>query len=292
MHTNDLFDSITKWLKRSFGNNCEFVSHKSLGGGSINDALLMVTSCGEFFVKYNLTENYPLMFESEARGLKLLKDTNTLHIPSVHHVGISGPNTFLILDYIKQGNRAKNYWELFAAKLADLHRVTHDSYGLDHNNYIGSLHQDNHPEHDYFQFLILRRLQPQVRLAYDAHLMTSGDCNAMDRLYKRLPDILPVEQPTLLHGDLWSGNLIVTNDGLPCIIDPSVHYGNRETDIAMTQLFGGFSESFYTLYNETFPLHKGWQQRMEIHQLYYLLVHVNLFGQSYTSQVQSIIRKF
>lgn len=138
----------------------------------------------------------------------------------------------------------------------------------------------------------MERLQPLVKLAYDSGLLDGQDARRMEILYKKLPEILPVEPPSLIHGDLWSGNYMVGNDGNPCIIDPAVYYGHREMDIAMSKLFGGFSPEFYRAYNEEYPMVKGWEKRVELNQLYPLLVHVNLFGEGYNRQVRQILKDY
>ena len=178
------------------------------------------------------------------------------------------------------------------ARLAALHRCSKDFFGLDHNNYIGSLRQFNHQQTSWVNFFIEQRLNVQLKLAIDSGMMDSKWLNEFESLYAKLPAMLPEEKPSLLHGDLWGGNLITDEKGEPCLIDPAVYFGSREADLAMTKLFGGFDDEFYTSYQHTFPLQPGYDKRFDIYNLYPLLVHVNLFGGSYKSAVANILKAF
>jgi fructosamine-3-kinase len=139
-------------------------------------------------------------------------------------------------------------------------------------------------------FFIEERLEKQLKLALSSGKMINSDADLFQRLYSRL-DIIPIEAPSLLHGDLWSGNFMTNADGMPCLIDPAVYFGHREMDLAMTKLFGGFDDEFYEAYNESFPLAAGFEERIDIHNLYPLMVHVNLFGGGYVQQVRGILKK-
>jgi protein-ribulosamine 3-kinase len=264
-------------------NNFSFVS-----GGCINHGGKFQTSEGNFFIKWNDAHRYPKMFEAEAKGLKLLKSTNTLHIPDVVLVDEVDSFQFLVLEWIESAIPTKKFWNILGEQLAALHQHNHLLFGLDHDNYTGSLPQKNTQNKSWIDFFITQRLQSQVELLnIDAALQEK-----FDALYKKLPQLLPSEKPSLLHGDLWSGNLITDNQGMPCLIDPAVYFGNREAEIAFTKLFGGFEQSFYESYNETVPLARGFEDRVDLYNLYPLLVHANLFGGSYLSQVKSIINRF
>jgi fructosamine-3-kinase len=165
-------------------------------------------------------------------------------------------------------------------------------FGLDHENYIGSLTQINSVKSDWLDFYINERLGYQLKMAVDHGKLGSGTVQDFEQFYVFLESFLPSEAPSLLHGDLWGGNLMIGSAGEPVIFDPAVYYGNREVDLAMTRLFGGFSSRFYETYNEEFPLLPGYEDRIDVYQLYPLLVHVNLFGGGYISQVKSILNQF
>jgi protein-ribulosamine 3-kinase len=265
---------------------------RSIGGGSINEACLLVTNTGKYFIKYNSAEAFPGMFEKEAAGLKLLAGSNTIKIPGVIATDNTDEYSYLILEFIESAAPGHNFWINFGKKLADLHQNTSDYFGLDHDNYIGSLIQTNKKHADFIEFFILERIEPQLEQARNKSEFSQSDTRYFHSLYKTLNNIIPPEKPALIHGDLWSGNFMVASDGSPRLVDPAVYYGHREADIAMTQLFGGFKPEFYAAYNQAWAMEKGWRERMDIFNLYPLLVHVNLFGGGYARQVLQIIRQF
>jgi fructosamine-3-kinase len=157
---------------------------------------------------------------------------------------------------------------------------------------MGSLVQYNTPEKSWVEFFVCRRLQVQVALAFDSGHLDKSAVTRFDRFYSRLDQIFSPGKPSLLHGDLWGGNYMVSESGEPCLIDPAVYYGHREVDLAMTTLFGGFSAEFYTGYESHHKLEPGWRERLDIYNLYPLLVHLNLFGSSYLGSVTSILKRF
>ena len=292
MLPDELKSSIETLLSEQKGTQTRINETNPVGGGCINQACRLKTSSGNFFLKYNSAAAYPGMFEKEAVGLKMLSDTHTISIPQVEQHGEAGKYAFLLLQYIETGNAGRNFWNEFGTKLADLHRNTNSFFGLDHDNYIGSLVQKNNPHPDFNSFFILQRIEPLLKEARNKGAFSVSDTRYFESLFRSLHNIIPPEKPSLVHGDLWSGNFLVTPEGSPCLVDPAVYYGHREADIAMSLLFGGFDPAFYEAYNRTWPLEKGWQKRMDIFNLYPLLVHVNLFGGSYAGQVLRIIRQF
>jgi len=292
MLPDELRKSVESTLSTQSEKQVEISEIRSVGGGCINEAFSLKTNAGMYFIKYNSAVAYPAMFEKEAAGLKILADANAISVPKVIASGESGKLAFLILEHIENGTPYRNFWNEFGTKLADLHRNTSDYFGLDHDNYIGSLIQRNKLHPDFFSFFISERIEPQLKEARNKGAFSQSETRYFDSLFKSLPAIIPFEKPVLIHGDLWNGNYMVTLNGSPCLIDPAVYYGHREADIAMTKLFGGFQPEFYHAYNQAWPMEKGWQKRMDIFNLYPLLVHVNLFGGSYAAQVLRIIRQF
>ncbi|RLD39817.1 MAG: ketosamine-3-kinase, partial [Bacteroidetes bacterium] len=200
--------------------------------------------------------------------------------------------SFLILNFIQSAEMQDEFWDDFGQKLASLHRHSQKNFGLDHDNYIGSLSQSNKFHKSWADFFREERLEAQVKLARDNGRMGREMVNTFSRFYAKLDELFPKEPPALLHGDLWSGNFMVNQNGLAVIIDPAVYYGHREMDLAMSQLFGGFDASFYDAYQRNFPLENGWQQRLDYYNLYPLMVHVNLFGGSYLESVKRILVRF
>ncbi|MBA4053187.1 MAG: ketosamine-3-kinase [Marivirga sp.] len=262
------------------------------GGGCINDGGRLNTTAGVFFLKWNESGKFPSMFEAEAKGLNLLRATRAIHIPEVIGYGDVATHQFLLLEFVEQNKPSTDYWNELGHQLALLHKVHDDLFGLAHNNYIGSLRQFNRQNSSWIDFFIGQRLQVQLKIAFDAGLINSSDSRKFDQLYLQLPSLLPEEKPSLLHGDLWNGNILSNKNGSPCLIDPAVYFGNREADLAMTLLFGAFHDDFYTSYAESFPLMSGYRDRVDLYNLYPLLVHLNLFGTQYLSRITAILKTF
>jgi len=264
----------------------------TVSGGSINDAYCLETNHGKYFLKTNEVLRYPNMFNIEAKGLSLLSNTKTIRIPEVTLVDEFENTSFLILEYIESVNPLAQFWKDFGKQMAELHQNTSDNFGLNHNNYIGSLNQQNNLHETWTDFFVNERLNPQIKLAKDSNKIDLTSILKFENLFNNLGEIFPKEKPALLHGDLWSGNFMSDENGDPVIMDPAVYFGHREMDIAMTKLFGGFDTELYEVYNEYYPLEKGWEDRVNICNLYSIMVHVNLFGGGYLEQVKSILSKF
>lgn len=272
--------------------NLTITNFQPLSGGCINNGGKLMTSMGIFFVKWNGALRYPDMFATEARGLQLLRVANAIRIPEVVSTGETDNFQYIVLEFIAQAKPSRTYWTMLGEHLCALHKNTSEKYGLEFDNYIGSLQQRNRKHENWISFFIEERLRSQVELAVTTKKLETDTAKKFELLYKKLPDLLVEETPSLLHGDLWSGNLIVDETGNPCLIDPAVYYGNREAEIAFTKLFGGFGNEFYDSYQSNFPLQKDFESRTDLYNLYPLLVHVNLFGESYGNQVVSILRNY
>jgi len=257
-------------------------------GGDINNAAkITFQNDTQFFIKWNM-KSPPNMFESEAKGLKLLSSENThLVIPEVH---LAHPH-FLILDWIEEVNGNPDAFA-FGKELAKLHKKTDDRFGLSFDNYIGRLPQPNNRHSNWFDFFAIERIEPQIKMGVESGKLARTVLRQVEGLYKNLGRIFPVEKPALLHGDLWSGNYMFTKNDKSSIYDPAVYYGHREMDIAMTQLFGGFPPDFYHGYEDEFPLEPGFETRKPLYNLYPILVHANLFGGTYCRQAEEIIGRF
>lgn len=292
MISNELKKTLEKQLTEIFSSDIKIEKLKSVSGGCINETIKLETNFKTFFLKTNSAKAFPGMFEAEAKGLQLLAKANQIKIPSVILFGEHNDSSFLILEWIELGKRRKDFFEDFGRKLARLHKHTEKYFGLNHNNYIGSLPQNNKLYENGIDFFIEQRLQKQIELANRNNAINNSTIEQFENLFKKLPQIIPNEPPALLHGDLWSGNYMTDQTGVACIFDPAVYYGFREIDIAMTKLFGGFDSEFYSSYNEEFALQKNWKQRVDIFNLYPLMVHVNLFGGGYIEQVKQILRKY
>ncbi len=265
---------------------------QAIGGGDINAACKLTSGLETYFIKYNDAFKYPAMFMVEAMGLNVLKAANELYIPEVIGYGEADKDAFLILEYINQGVKIDNFWHDFGHRLALLHTHTSEYFGLDNDNYIGSLHQSNNKQITWSNFFVEERLLPQIKLARNKGEIRKLTVDRLENFFKYIEELFPKEKPSLVHGDLWNGNYMIAPDGTAALIDPAVYYGHREMDIAMTQLFGGFPKEFYEGYNERYPMEKDWRKRMDYYNLYPLMVHVNLFGGGYLHSVENIINKF
>jgi len=265
---------------------------RELGGGSINQVYFLSTSKGSFCIKFNQAEAFPGMFQAEARGLSLIESSDAIRVPSVIEAVTLTNYSYLLLEYLEPFRKIQDFMVEFGHSLARLHMNTNTDFGLDHDNYIGSLPQQNRWYDDWISFFVEERLGYQISLARKSGLLPYDTMKQFQRLFPRLKSYFPKEKPALIHGDLWSGNFIVSEKGKPCLIDPAVYYGHRETDIAMTTLFGGFSSDFYSSYNEVFPMEQGWKGRMDLYNLYPLLVHLNLFGTGYLRLIYQVLKKY
>jgi len=263
-----------------------------VSGDSINRAYCIETTDGKYFIKLNGKNKYPGMFEAEAQGLNLIANTNTIKTPEVILQDSVDNESFLLLGWIDARRPTAKTSAKLGEQLAAMHRQSAELFGLDADNYMGSLTQSNKRHKTWAAFFAEERLQPMVKIADEKGLLVNKDIAGFEQLYKNLPGLFTEERSSLIHGDLWGGNYVISADEQPYLIDPTVSYGHRELDIAMTTLFGGFSNEFYTAYNEAFPLAKTWQQRIDLWNLYPLLVHLNLFGESYLAQVRDCLREY
>jgi protein-ribulosamine 3-kinase len=286
-------DELNRLIEPLYGAKVE--TSFATSGGSINQTqLLNLTNGQRIFLKQNPSPPTDF-FLAETRGLKLLAQAkNGPRIPKPVAVQ-SGPHpTFLLLEYIENSSEDENFAERLARSLAELHRMSQEHYGLDHDNYIGSTPQKNALEKDGIVFFREQRIDFQRQLARRSGLLPVAIDKKLDSLCDDLGKFLNIsgEKPALLHGDLWSGNYFPDNEGKPCIFDPAVYYGLREADLAMTELFGRLPQKFYDVYQEVFPMNPGYQERKDLFNLYHLLNHLNIFGSSYLSSVQQVVKRY
>jgi fructosamine-3-kinase len=264
-------------------------------GGDINEAFDVTLADGRrVFVKTNARAE-PRLFQCEAHGLEWLRAADAIRVPQVLAVnGLARNETpFLVLERIASASPARDFDEQLGRRLAHLHRAGGTRFGFDEANFIADLPQDNTACDTWAEFYIARRLRPQLRLAIDSGRAPAHWSRDFDRLFARMPELTgPPEPPARLHGDLWSGNVIADEQGAPCLIDPAVYGGHREVDLAMLRLFGGPGARCFAAYDESWPLAPGHADRVRLHQLYPLLVHVNLFGGGYVQSVESALRAY
>lgn len=286
LNANDFVETV---FLQSFGKVPTIGYVQAVSGGCINNAAKIATEWGVFFIKWN--ENAPEdAFEVEVKGLQKLASCN-IPTPQVIATGKIQEKNYLLLEYL-DGYPKPSFWKDLGEKLAFLHQNTNDFFGLEYDNYIGSLKQSNSTDTSGVRFFVERRLKVQAGLAFYNGLVQKSFLERMEKLYEKLPELIPDEKPALLHGDLWSGNVIVHSKGYAVLIDPAIYYGLREAELAFTMLFGGFEKDFYEAYMHHFPLQEGFNERVGLYNLYPLFVHLNLFGGAYLPAIERIINRF
>ncbi len=285
-------NNLNEYFLQTTHTEVDFTNFKFTAGGSINQAGQLSTSQGNYFLKWNDRFKYPGMFAAESKGLALIGQTNTVCTPKILLTGETDLHQFLLLEFLYADTKSKTYWTDLGYQLANLHRISNSTFGLDHDNYIGSLPQRNAVCDSWIEFFVTQRLTPLLQHLTETKNISTDFRQSIEKIFSKLDEIFPPEMPSLLHGDLWSGNAIVNGQGGPAVIDPAVYYGHREAELAFTRLFGGFEKGFYESYCHHFPLEHGFEQRKDVYNLYPLLVHAILFGDSYLGQVKRIIKHF
>jgi fructosamine-3-kinase len=281
---------ISEHISQTLNKPFQIQNKKSIGGGSINSAYQVTGNDGQlYFIKLN-TASLEFMFQVEFDSLNELLQIDTIQIPRPVCFGTADSKSYLVLEYITM-NPSGDQQQLGYA-LAQMHKITASQYGWYQNNIIGSTPQSNNMQSDWLTFWREERLLPQFKMLYE-----KGYKNQLqplsDKLLNNLDSLLANHKPpaSLLHGDLWSGNYAFDDQGRPVIFDPALYYGDREADLAMTELFGGFSQDFYQAYNEAWPLDNDYNQRKTLYNLYHILNHANLFGTSYLNQAISMMQR-
>ena len=286
MSVNENYQPLFKIIEEK--NNLKINNITSLSGGDINDVFLLNTTEGKKVVKMNSATKFPGMFEAEMAGMKALKAAEAIDVPQMIDVYTENIHSCLLMEHRETGSRSSNFWTVFGKQMADLHKNTQPKFGFSEDNYIGSLPQQNNEHENIVDFYIKERLEPQFKLAKEQ----AYDLGDTKKFCSELYNLIPQEKPALIHGDLWNGNYLVNAEGSPCLIDPAVAYAPREMDLSMMKLFGGFDSVLFNTYFEEFPVEKGFDDRVPIWQLYYLLVHLNLFGTGYLGSCKNIIDRY
>ena len=270
----------------------EIISAKPVSGGSISSACLVDTEKGQYFLKVNSSASALEMFQAEQAGLQAIAQTDTIAVPHVHLVDSLEGQSFLLMDYVESKRPDGSDYQRLGSQLARLHQCSHADFGFPADNFIGSLPQHNNPHTNWPEFYWFERILPQLQMALKARLITSQMIPGENKAINLFREISGDVKPSLLHGDLWGGNYLIATDGTPYLIDPAVYYGHSMIDIAMSRLFGGFGSGFYETYHEIIPQSPQYDIQIELYQLYYLLVHLNLFGSGYFSSVASILKRY
>lgn len=270
----------------------KIIKIEKVSGGDINEAYKLTTSDHHYFAKTNDIDHAFEMFESEAKALNFLSKIPGIKVPAIKKIKKHNKTAILIMEWIETGNKRTSFNFDLAKMLSNLHKIENDAFGFEFDNFIGSLNQKNTLQNNWLDFYYQFRISAQLKLAIDNQKIETDYHKKVDNMFKNISLEFPHIVPSLLHGDLWSGNYMTDNAGKPVLIDPAIYFGHREMDIAMMKLFGGFNDEIFRLYDELLPLEYRWQDRIQFYQLYYILVHVNLFGGSYISSAKSIIDRY
>ena len=284
-----LWQTISQHISTSTGEDFSISQQQGVGGGCINDALKITDGKRHYFVKTNHVSHGD-MFEAEAQGLYELASGHTVKVPEPVCYGDDGHQCYLVLEYLQMSGSAN--MAQFAQQFAAMHRITDKQFGWFRNNTIGSTPQINTQHPDWVSFWRENRLGYQLKLAADKGY--GGELQSLgEKLMADLPILFNSYKPlaSMMHGDLWGGNLAALADGTPVIYDPAFYYGDREADLAMTQLFGGFGRRFYDAYNEAWPLDDGYPVRKTFYNLYHIINHLNMFGGGYHGQAVSMLEQ-
>lgn len=257
------------------------------GGGSFGGTSRLTLADGRVVFLKTQHDAPADFFQAEARGLQVLAGTNAIRVPEVLAVSDSG----LLMEWLS-GSPADDYAERLGEQLAALHRHTSDAFGFEMDNFCGLTPQPNPRRADGFAFFAEARLGHQARLAQQRGLLQSGDIKRIETIAGRLRYWIPEQPASLIHGDLWSGNIHCGPNGEPVLVDPAAHYGWAEADLAMTTLFGRQAPAFYQAYADASGLDPDWEERIPLYNLYHLLNHLNLFGGGYLSSVRAVLDRF
>lgn len=284
-----MWTEIAQAISRETEQEFAIAKTKSVSGGCINQGYQVSSKDRTYFVKLNDVSKVD-MFAAEALGLKQMYATKTITVPQPVCWGTAANSSYLVLQWLDLGGGSNQSWTEMGRQLAAMHRVgTSKDFGWSRNNTIGSTPQINTWMDNWADFFAEQRIGYQLELAK----RRGGNFPESNRVVDLVRNKLTEWQPpvSLVHGDLWSGNAAISSDGAPIILDPATYYGDRETDLAMTELFGGFPTAFYNGYNEAWELDSGYRQRKSIYNLYHVLNHFNLFGGGYASQAKTIIQR-
>lgn len=285
---NEIYEQV---LFKSLGPFAQLKSASLVAAGTHNQGIRLDSSDGIFFLKLNFDHEKNILLK-EAEGLEILRKSTFLKVPQTYGSGRVGDYNYLLSEFIPSGRYQLDYWENLGIGLAHLHLSHSKEFGFENDNYIASLHQKNLRCDSWVDFFIEQRLEPLLGKAYFDKLIPLEFLKKFQAIYSKMESIFPSEKPSLLHGDLWSGNVISNSSGQPCLIDPAIYFGHREMDLAFSRLFGGFDSRFYDSYESILPLEPGFEARMGVYNLYPLLVHLNLFGTAYLPGIERIINRF
>ena len=291
-----MWDKIANHISQIIEADFIIKDRRSVSGGCINQGYRLTDGSRDYFVKLNQA-SLVAMFEAEMLGVQQMYSTQTIRVPQPLCYGIAENSAYIVLEWLEMGGGSNRLAMVeMGRKLAQLHQWQPDQddpgysqFGWEINNTIGSTPQINTWTENWTEFWIEHRIKYQLKLAKKR----GKTFNQAEQLINKIPEILEnyYPKPSLVHGDLWGGNASVTADGEPVIFDPAAYFGDREVDIAMTELFGSFSAAFYQGYQEFWPLESGYERRKTLYNLYHILNHFNLFGGGYALQAERMMQQ-
>ena len=294
MPDNSVLQEVKIALSEIYERELQIISYNSIGGGCINHASKLETNCGNFFLKWN-SNCASDIFIREAESLKELKKAagDFIAIPEVFAAKqVDETPGFLVLEFLESGYSSGNSQEKLGRGLAKIHQFSHSKFGFYNDNYCGATLQNNQWKDNWIEFFRDNRIEFLLKLIDTERPLPADDRKIYARLTERIEFLIPSQSvPVLIHGDLWSGNYMITEHG-PALIDPASYYADREMEFAIMTMFGGFSQRFYDAYNEVNPLSADWKQRNSLYQLYHVLNHYYLFGGGYRNQALQIAKSY
>lgn len=284
-------ETMTKIGLENGRDNSKLLAVKKITGGSINEAYYVKTEQGEYFMKHHANSGKGF-FKSEAIGLRIIKETDTISVPNYLSYSDSPGEAFLLMEWI-EGVKSPDTEIKLGRNLAKLHQNFGSMHGFGNSTYIGILNQPNALRPNWLAYFGEYRLGHHVKDAINKGILTGARKTKFLKLLDQLDKWIPTfVEPSFLHGDLYGGNWLVGRAGEPYLVDPSFFYGDRHLELAFTELFGGFTKEFYDSYKETFPLNENYEEIKPIYQLYYLLVHLIMFGEVYGKQIDDILNRY
>lgn len=267
-------------------------STKPITGGSISSAYLIETSNKNFFLKINKAPDAVEMFHAEQKSLNAIEQTKTISVPHVYLVNSHNEMAFILMDYVDNKRPDSTDYARLASELAELHLIDQKSFGFNSDNFIGNLPQSNHIHYNWIEFYWNERISPQLQLALRAGLLSETEIPTKQQSIDIFNQFFKDVTPSLIHGDLWGGNYLISSNGTPYLIDPAVYRGHSMVDISMSKLFGSFGIEFYNTYHEIIPKTEYYNEQVDLYQLYFLLAHLNMFGRGYYSSVSNILNRY
>lgn len=282
--------SLQDYISQLLGKRITAVN--PLSGGDISSVYVMETSFQKLVVKVQTGKDATAMFQSEKDALDFIRNSKAIAAPEIFHLNEFQNAAILVMEYVQSGTPNKGNWIQFAKDLAQLHSISDEHFGWNKDNFIGSLTQRNVLNTDWPEFYVTNRLQPQIDLALKQNLLSNNEIPYFEKMLESCQMYLQTDKPQFIHGDLWGGNFLFDPQGKAWLIDPAIYFGHGMVDIAMSKLFGGFAPAFYDTYFDSIPKPAYYSEQIDLYQLYYLLVHLNLFGSSYYQSVINILKKY